>query len=169
MQENGVPDLVGCVKCPACSFARFIGIEAKQPGLDADPVQQLVHRLIAASGGAVTVAHSKSEADAFLDRVQQNRSEPVCAITPDQQFVITPERVAKAKDVLVRSKAKLTNDQALAAWHEVGLGDLLYYSDDGMRLVANLTNLQLVSAAAAIAAIVEGGSQQVAADGLDEL
>lgn len=170
MQERGIPDLVGCLKCPACSFARFFAIEAKRPDAKPRPdeaAQRLVHRLIAAAKGAVSVISGLREAVAFFDHVQ--RSEPVCAITPELQFQVTPERVLKAKQVFVNAKARLSETQVLAICTEVGLNDLLRYNEAGTKLELNLTDLQLVSVAAAIAAAVEGGAQQVDHSMLDEI
>jgi len=60
---NGLPDLVGCYK------ARLIGIETKMPGNTPSPVQRLRHKQIRAAGGIVAVVHSREEARAVLDRI----------------------------------------------------------------------------------------------------
>lgn len=162
MQEKGIPDLVGCLKCPACSFARFFALEAKDPGAKPrkdEAAQGVVHRLIAAARGAVTIAKSRTEAVAFFNYVQ--RSESVCFNTPDLQFAVTPDRVQKARQILVDNKKKMSEAQALAVFEEIGIGMLIGYSDNGQKLVMNLTDLQLISAAAAIASAVEGGVVQI--------
>lgn len=61
MQVGGIPDLLGCWR------GRFVGLEVKQPGEHATPLQSYVLKEIEKAGGLAAVVHSLTEALHFLD------------------------------------------------------------------------------------------------------
>src|SRR4249920_135428 len=62
-QEVGIPDLL------VCFYGVFLGLEVKQPGEKASPIQRQVLKTIEAAGGVARVVCSVEEVDEILDQV----------------------------------------------------------------------------------------------------
>jgi hypothetical protein len=62
-QEIGIPDLLVCYQ------GFFLGLEVKQPGEKASPIQRQVLKTIEAAGGVARVVCSVEEVDEILDQV----------------------------------------------------------------------------------------------------
>ncbi len=61
MSKAGWPDIICCFK------GRFFGVEVKQPGMKATPLQEFKMQEIAAAGGLVVVATSVEDVQAYLN------------------------------------------------------------------------------------------------------
>jgi uncharacterized protein Veg len=68
-QIRGLPDLIGVYR------SYFVGLEVKQPGKQATPLQAFTIQQIRAAGGYATVIHSFEEAKAFLGTVPEPPAE----------------------------------------------------------------------------------------------
>lgn len=150
-QMKGVPDLIACLR------GRFVAVEMKQPGkiVEPDDLQEYQLRLIKRAGGVAGEAHSLEE---VLKLLEDNH---VCAYLPDMQFVVSPARLQMCLNLLKDARDKLDDNQAIAVYAEIGLGDRITYSEDGSKMIMNVSDLQVVAAAAAISAAIEAGAQQV--------
>lgn len=67
---------------------------------------------------------------------------------------VTKERLDKALAALQAATNKLTPEQAMAAFWELGWGEVVTFDSDG-KLNLDLTDLQIVAAAAAVVAAAE--------------
>lgn len=82
----------------------------------------------------------------------------MCAIKPIFAFEVTKDRLDKALRVIGDCRTKLTQDKAFEVFMELGFGDAIKFPAQGP-LTLEMTDLQLVAAAAALAAVVEAGGR----------
>lgn len=66
-QEAGIPDLLVCYR------GVFIGVEVKQPGGEASPLQKRVLRSIESAGGIAAVVESVEQVEHLLSKVDKKR------------------------------------------------------------------------------------------------
>lgn len=152
MQANGIPDLVACIPCPDCRFARFVAFETKTKTGVVSRLQERIHDEIRRARGTVAVPTSLAEALPVLDAIQERA---VCWLEPEKKFLVNADRVQKALKVFADNKKRLTEDQVLHVLYEVNLGEFIHYSEDGKTLVMQASDLQICAAAAAVAAAAE--------------
>lgn len=71
MQRAGLPDIIGCYK------GRFFAIEVKMPDTSSQlsPLQKVILRRVARSGGVPVVARSVTDAVGALDKVDEAETE----------------------------------------------------------------------------------------------
>lgn len=76
-------------------------------------------------------------------------------------FDVSEERVTLVEKVLLANYPKLTQEQVMEVAYEIGLADGITFDPEGVKppKIA-LSDLQLVSFVAAIAAVVEAGGKQ---------
>jgi VRR-NUC domain len=67
-QEAGIPDLLVCYR------GRFIGLEVKQPGGVASPLQKKVLHEIERSGGIAAIVDSVDQVRGLLAKLDRKRS-----------------------------------------------------------------------------------------------
>lgn len=153
MQAKGVPDLLVCLG------GRFLAIETKRAsGMAASAIQERTIHEIREAGGIAGVAASVADAQ-VLER------EAMCAIKPLYQFEVTEARLERAVQAIQAARSKLTQQQAMEVFFELGFGDAIEFDPQG-KLQLELTDLQLIAAAAGLHAAAEAGGKQVVQQGM---
>lgn len=73
---------------------------------------------------------------------------------------VTAERLTKAMAALSAATTRLTPEQAMQVFWELGYGEVAVYDADG-KLALNLTDLQIVAVTAAVVAAAETNGRMV--------
>jgi hypothetical protein len=73
---------------------------------------------------------------------------------------VTEERLTKAMAALQAATTRLTPEQAMSAFWELGYGELAVFDPDG-KLALNLTDLQIVAVTAAVVAAAETNGRMI--------
>lgn len=84
----------------------------------------------------------------------------MCSNRPIYGFVVTEERYEKALQAIKRFQKILSNEIAVQVLTEIGYGDALKPTPDGVGFKLDLSNLQYVVFAAGLAAVAETGGKQ---------
>lgn len=89
------------------------------------------------------------------------------SLKPIYGFTVTDDRLNKCMLAIGKMQKVLNNDTALQVLQEIGYGDCVDYGEGG-KLSLDMTNLQYVTFAAALAAVAEtGGKQELAPEWRD--
>jgi hypothetical protein len=152
LQQRGVPDLIGCWR------GRFIALEGKVPGEQPTPIQAYRLEEIRRAGGIAECVHSLAEALGVLE------GNEMCALKPFMAFEVTPERLTKAEAAIAAAKPRLSQSQAMEVAFELGFGDAIDMNEETGQIDIDLTNLQMIAFAAALAAVAETGGRMTDRD-----
>lgn len=155
MQESGIPDIVGCYR------GRFLGLEVKRPDGDRPSgLQRYMIEKVTTAGGFACAVRTVEEALAVLDKIDNEEARPVCAVAPMQTFEIAEARLDQSVKLVQSACKKLTRDQVLDVFFELGLSDGLIF-EVGQPVVLRLTDMQLAAVSFALACVVENEGRKV--------